>query len=887
MTLADSGRSTLAIHGPPSLTYALATTRFYAKRSAFALEPHDVTGGEVLRDAYVSVHAVPLSLSDAPHPPPEDAKVDFESHPWKDPQWSPSNLTGMDAQRWYTTVVKDAWGARSGSIPARLPQRLPPPDYPPTVFAYICAGHAQRGKFDVAAVLDQGVPRGPAYARLAAGEDVVIKRPVGWASLNAAQRAEWLRPKKGKGGGDVEVEDVLVRSADVMGSSRAGPVFVYMYLPSPAYIDALLSESSAARFSPYTYAQNAHLGEEQRSMPHVMVHAVPRAVIEDKRYQAWMASFGPNCHHIVANREHCADELVYTSSAASLLRLSKLDSRMFSMPGYQITPAADLKQSMALHGHDFGAQVQPAAVDQVVGLHPRGPPAVLPSSAPTFHVPPSDADAQFACLGETDQQAWETYVSEANRVCTVPPTGSSKADHLEFTTLGTGSSMPSKYRNVLSTLVHVPGEGYILLDAGESTYGLLARRFGPGDNGWCGNGVDHILRNLRLLFVSHIHGDHHMGVARLLRERRMLQPSTPIYLVTNNYTRYYLQEYDAIEPLGFGDENVLVAIDNEDVLGTRTGGESGAALREALHLESIRTVHVSHRARNCYGVVLKHRDGWSLVFSGDTMPTDALVQAGRGASILIHEATMEDVEEVLAHAKGHSTIGQAIDVARRMEAEHVLLTHFSQRYPKLARLSSTESGKPYVGTAFDLMQAKTSDLRRMAAFRPALEMLFMTEEGSEDGESGDENESAPSKRTKKVHEQPPPRQRTVRHTVRDFDYRYVVLSFAAKMPFAVPGELSIHAGVMRALEEMHGVVGGAIQVDVLNVGATRDGAEAVVRVSSADSPALTAALSGMSRGQAYATLTGGQDVRVSVRYVTHCLPMISDSRSWLRDCEKD
>ena len=99
------------------------------------------------------------------------------------------------------------------------------------------------------------------------------------------------------------------------------------------------------------------------------------------------------------------------------------------------------------------------------------------------------------------------------------------------------------------------------------------------------------------------------------------------------------------------------------------------------------------------------------------------------------------------------------------------------------------------------------------------------------------------------------------------------------MPFTVPGELSIHAGVMRALEEMHGVVGGAIQVDVLNVGATRDGAEAVLRVASSDSPALTAALSGMSRGQAYATLTGGQDVRVSVRYVTHCLPMISDSRS--------
>jgi ribonuclease Z len=47
------------------------------------------------------------------------------------------------------------------------------------------------------------------------------------------------------------------------------------------------------------------------------------------------------------------------------------------------------------------------------------------------------------------------------------------------------------------------------------------------------------------------------------------------------------------------------------------------------------------------------------------MPSESLAQAGEGASILIHEATFGDRQEELAHAKAHSTISQAIDVAKQ------------------------------------------------------------------------------------------------------------------------------------------------------------------------------------------------------------------------------
>lgn len=47
------------------------------------------------------------------------------------------------------------------------------------------------------------------------------------------------------------------------------------------------------------------------------------------------------------------------------------------------------------------------------------------------------------------------------------------------------------------------------------------------------------------------------------------------------------------------------------------------------------------------------------------MPCDALVEAGQGATVLIHEATMADDEVEMAAAKAHSTFGQAIDVGKR------------------------------------------------------------------------------------------------------------------------------------------------------------------------------------------------------------------------------
>ena len=88
------------------------------------------------------------------------------------------------------------------------------------------------------------------------------------------------------------------------------------------------------------------------------------------------------------------------------------------------------------------------------------------------------------------------------------------------------------------------------------------------------------------------------------------------------------------------------------------------SLVSALNLSAIQCVQVPHRGY-ATALILDHSSGWRVVYSGDTKPSDKLARLGKDATVLIHEATIEDDKPEMADAKGHSTFGQAIDVGRK------------------------------------------------------------------------------------------------------------------------------------------------------------------------------------------------------------------------------
>lgn len=156
----------------------------------------------------------------------------------------------------------------------------------------------------------------------------------------------------------------------------------------------------------------------------------------------------------------------------------------------------------------------------------------------------------------------------------------------------------------------------------------------------------------------------------------------------------------------------------------------------------INTVEVDHRARHCYGIVVRLTDTsgtpFSLSYSGDTRPTPNLEQAAKGVDLFIHEATIQDEEPEMANRKGHSTVGGAIASGQNAQAKVTLLTHFSQRYPQMARLgggssnnssssSSSSSTTPILTIGMDMLSLNMNDMWKMNKYLPAMEVLFQAD----------------------------------------------------------------------------------------------------------------------------------------------------------------
>lgn len=295
---------------------------------------------------------------------------------------------------------------------------------------------------------------------------------------------------------------------------------------------------------------------------------------------------------------------------------------------------------------------------------------------------------------------------------------------VEITTLGTGSALPSKYRNVSSTLVRVPGHGSYLFDAGENTMGQLRRVFKPDE-------LEQVLRDLRMIWISHLHADHHLGTSSVIKAwHQVVHPSNsapPIsdyildelrldaergkdlrgrYLTVVSHVNmlHYLEEYDQIE--NFGYSHVLpirmCAVSFREKMPScllpmhrnldRQAPLGPEMLRALMGVEDLQAVHVSH----CYGAMavsvtfpfatMDDNEGkmpFKVSYSGDARPSQEFAKIGHDSTVLIHEATFEDEMLSEAMAKKHSTVSEALGVGSLMRAKAVVLTHFSQRYSKI------------------------------------------------------------------------------------------------------------------------------------------------------------------------------------------------------------
>lgn len=272
---------------------------------------------------------------------------------------------------------------------------------------------------------------------------------------------------------------------------------------------------------------------------------------------------------------------------------------------------------------------------------------------------------------------------------------------LSVTFLGTSAARPTVERNVSSLVVVREGET-LMFDCGEGTQRQMMRY------GVAFSFVD--------LFVTHFHADHFLGITGLLRTLGLQGRTEPMCLYGPSGARRVL---GAAVSLGFERppfEIDIVEIKAGDSLGrgeyeiatfpTEHGRNSlGYALVESPRLGRFNPdlardrgipegplwgrLHRGETVELADGssvgpedLVGAARPGRKVVYSGDTKPCEAVVNAAADADVLIHEATFDQEETERAAQTGHSTAVGAAQVALAARARKLVLTHVSARYSR-------------------------------------------------------------------------------------------------------------------------------------------------------------------------------------------------------------
>jgi ribonuclease Z len=425
-----------------------------------------------------------------------------------------------------------------------------------------------------------------------------------------------------------------------------------------------------------------------------IIHLAPAEVLNSPSYREWAGRFPESTDHIAVGEGVSPQHTMFPSSARLQCRLSVLDSVAFPFLEPVSAPTSQLHSEKWIHG-------------DVKMRFTLAPSRVLGLDLSKINVP-MDVKQELIAANELLQiDLNEQHDTGTSGSLSLLKVTEGNADLKEIVFLGTGSAIPSKYRNV-SALMLIPNDtsGAIMLDCGEGTVQQLARTFGSIE----------IARNyvagMGFVWISHMHADHHLGLLTLLAERTVNSHLPPLIVVgptpLNNFLTEYSQSLGGVDGSKFSQSYIF--LDCEAMTRKKQSDFEAPALRllkENTYLQTAISVPVLH-CYKAYGLVLQSNSGWKIVYSGDTEFCPDLVTEGRGADVLVHEATFEDGKEDEAKEKKHSTISQALRAGLEMNAKAVVFTHFSQRYPKnppapeLA--SSDQKQSTCIVFAFDLMR---------------------------------------------------------------------------------------------------------------------------------------------------------------------------------------
>jgi ribonuclease Z len=559
------------------------------------------------------------------------------------------------------------------------------PDIPSTTskqvaLSYLFKTYPQRGKFLPQKAKELGVKPGPLFAKLTKGESITLDN------------------------------GTVITPEQVMLEQRPGRSIAIIDLPSEDYVDDFLSKKEWN-------------SDDAASQLDLFVWILGTGVSTNKNWLKFVED-RPSSQHILASPDHSPNELAMASSAAFSSVLENAMPFAYRSPVQDLTILPQLSilnpENVPQTVPKLPDFVQLAKLDMkvkfrpewVVEMEPR-PPA-LSSELEEFAQKLEESQAVEKSL-EHQHQAISKWQSTLH------------GPDSEIIALGTGSAAPSKYRNVSAMLLNTAERATYLFDCGEGTLGQMRRLFSPTE-------LETVLKNLRVIWISHLHADHLLGIVGFLRawykvrhgsvkgrytetlssdsdllataQQSAENGNPPLILACDKDLARYLFDYSQVED--FGLSQCLIC----DVTPAYADYRTNKMLKESsvsiyptnqvipkqlypsiLGLSDINAAFVNHcRGAKAFSMMVPtENQDMKVSYSGDCRPSVTFGIIGRNSDVLIHEVTFGDDMLGEARAKSHSTVGEALLVAQSMAAKAVVMTHFSQRYPKTANTFTEEN----------------------------------------------------------------------------------------------------------------------------------------------------------------------------------------------------
>ena len=267
--------------------------------------------------------------------------------------------------------------------------------------------------------------------------------------------------------------------------------------------------------------------------------------------------------------------------------------------------------------------------------------------------------------------------------------------------LGTAGSVPTPERSLPAVLVQREGE-QLMFDCGEGVQRQMIR---------AKTGFHKKMK----VFISHMHGDHVLGLPGLLqtmallnREKKLdiygptgIEPFLESIRETVQFVLTFPVEIHEVREAGIiCDENdyTVHAVWANHVIPSLAymlaekprPGRFYPSKANALGVPEgplwSRLQH-GHNVKSAKGRIVSpqevtgpSRPGRKIVYTGDTRPFRGFAKFAAGADLLIHDATLDDTLSERAEEDGHSTPSQASKEAKKARVKTLVLTHISARY---------------------------------------------------------------------------------------------------------------------------------------------------------------------------------------------------------------